>query len=200
MADTPMGFRPVMHRGGAPYNGAVNLYMATSGAAIYLGDAVLITGQSNATEIEGMVPGSVPIVNVPGTTDTSKISGIVVGVVPSDATSTPYRPATKANRLLWVMDDPNVLLEVQVDGTVTQDDVGNATSLITTHAGSTVTGRSGQEVSATTATQGVFVIERLVPKPDNDLASANSKVLVSVRKHTRNQTGGGVANLGLGIA
>ena len=199
--DAPFGFRPVMHRGGAPYNGAANLYMATSGAAIFLGDPVLITGQSNSAEQDGNPPGSVPIVNVVGTTDTSAISGVVVGVVPASADSTVYRPATKANRLLWVCDDPDVLFEVQADGTLTQDDVGNAAVMVTTHSGSTVTGRSGSEISATLATQGVYVLERLVPKADNDLASANSKAIVSVRKHTRSHSGGrGIAGLGVGIA
>src|SRR3990167_9732546 len=184
--DAPFGFRPVMHRGGAPYNGAANLYMATSGSAMYLGDPVRITGQSNSTEQEGNPPGSVPIVTLAGTANTDGITGVIVGVVPTDATSTTYRPATKANRLLWVMDDPNVLLEVQADGTLSQEDVGNAAVMVNTHAGSTVTGRSGAEISATLATQGVYVLERLVPKADNDHASANSKGIVSIRRHTRN--------------
>ncbi len=199
--DASFGFRPAMMGGSAPYNGAVNLYMATSGSSAFIGDAVLITGESNATEIDGNDPGTVPIVNIPGTNDTSAISGIVVGVVPQQATSTAHYAGGKVNTLLWVLDDPRVILEVQADGTLGQDDVGMATSLVTTNTGSTVTSRSGSEVSATTATQGVFVIERLVPRADNDLATANSKVWVSVRKHTRNQSGGrGISGLGLGIA
>ena len=197
--DAPFGFRPVMHRGGAPFSGGVNLYMATSGSAMYLGDAVFITGQSNSAEQDGNPPGSVPIVTLAATTNTVPISGIIVGVVPASADSTVYRPATKANRLLWVMDDPNVLLEVQCDTTVTQEDIGNACSLVTTHAGSTVTGLSGEEVG-TIATQGQFVIERLVPKADNDLASANSKVLVSVRRHTKGMMGAQTSGFGIGIA
>src|SRR3990167_9539431 len=99
------------------------------------------------------------------------------------------------------MDDPNVLLEVQADSTLSQEDVGNAAVMVNTHAGSTVTGRSGAEISATLATQGVYVLERLVPKADNDLASANSKGIVSIRRHTRNPSGGrAIAGLGVGIA
>src|SRR3990167_1925849 len=200
-SDAPFGFRPVMHRGGAPFNGAANLYLATCGTSLFIGDPVLITGQSNSTELNGMPPGSVPIVNVVGTTDTSAVSGVIVGVVPTDATSTIYYAGTKTATQVWVADDPDLLFEVQCDGTITQEEVGKAAVMVTTHAGSTTTGRSGSEISATLATQGVYVLERLVPKADNDLASANSKLIVSVRKHTRSHSGGrGVANLGLGIA
>ncbi len=199
--DASFGFRPAMGGGSAHYNGGVNLYMATNGTNTFIGDAVLITGESNATEIDGFDPGTVPIITQAGTNDTSAISGVVVGVVPVQATSTVHYAGGKTNTLIWVMDDPLTLLEVQADGTLGQDDVGMATNLVTTNSGSTVTGRSGQEVNATTATQGVFVVERLVPRADNDLSTANSKVWVSVRKHTRNQSGGrGISGLGLGIA
>lgn len=198
--DTPFGFRPVMHKNGQPYNGSANLYMATSGTSMFIGDPVLITGQSNTTEIDGMDPGTVPIVNVAGTTDTSAISGVVVGAVPTDQTSTTYYQGNKTARLLWVCDSEDVLFEVQADAAITQEDIGNATVLVNTHAGSTVTGKSGAEVDADTATQGVFVVERVVPRADNELATANPKVWVSVRKHTKNPSGGRVSGLGVGIA
>ena len=199
--DAPFGFRPVMHKGGAPYNGAANLYLATCGTSLFIGDPVLITGQSNSAELNGMPPGSVPIVNVVGTTDVSPISGVIVGVVPTDATSTTYYAGTKTATQVWVCDDPDMLFEVQCDGTITQEEVGNAAVMVTTHAGSTTTGRSGSEISATLATQGVYVLERLAPRADNDLASANAKCWVSVRKHTRSHSGGrGIAGLGVGIA
>src|SRR3990167_5725888 len=136
-ADAPFGFRTVMHRGGAPYNGAANAYLATCGTSLFLGDPVLITGQSNATEIEGNPPGSLPIINVVGTTDVSPISGVIVGVSPTDATSTTYFAGTKATpRIVWVADDPDLLFEVQCDDTITQGEVGNAAVMVTTHAGS----------------------------------------------------------------
>ena len=198
-ADASFGFRPVMHRSGAPYNGAANLYMATNGTAMYVGDAIFITGQSNATEIEGNPPGSVPIITQAATTNTTPISGVVVGIVPTSRASTTYRAASKVNTLVWVCDDPNVQFEVQCDTTVTQEDIGNACSLVTTNSGSTVTGRSGQEVG-TIATQGQFVIERLVPKANNDLASANSVVLVTCRRHTKGTMGAQTSGFGVGIA
>jgi len=199
-SDSPFGFRPVMHKSGAPYNGSVNLYMATCGTSLFPGDPVLITGESNATEIDGNGPGTVPIVNVVGTNDTSAISGVINSVVPTTNQSALYYAGTKTNTLVWVCDDPDVLFEVQADAALTQDDVGMATKLLNTHAGSTNTGRSGAEVDATVATQGVFVVERLVPRADNELATANPKVWVSVRKHTKNASGARVSALGVGIA
>ena len=103
MADTPMGFRPVMHRNGAPYNGSCNLYLATSGAAMFPGDAVLITGQSNAAEFQGYPPGSIPIVNAAGTTNTDSISGVVVGVVPTNLQSSGCVPKALARISLGIL-------------------------------------------------------------------------------------------------
>ena len=173
--------------------------MATSGTSLFIGDPVIVTGESNASEIDGNGPGTVPIVNLQATTNDAPISGIVVGVVPTNAQSTTYYAGDKVARLLWVCDDPDVLFEVQVDNTLTQDDVGMATSKLDTQGGSTVTGRSGAEVDATVATQGQYVIERLVPRADNELATTWPKVWVSARRHTRGLRGANVTTFGIGI-
>ena len=45
-ADTPAGARPVMHRNGAPYNGAFRVYAhpAGDGTALMIGDFVKLAG------------------------------------------------------------------------------------------------------------------------------------------------------------
>lgn len=200
-ADAAFGFRPVMDAHGKPYSGAANMYLATCGTSLFIGDPVLITGESNSAEIEGMGKAQIPIVNVVGTNDTSAISGVIVGVVPTNNQSTTYYAGTKTATAVWVADDPTLLFEVQTNGNLaTQGVVGAATSTIS-GTGSTVTGRSAYEVNSTTATQGVWVIERVAPKPtNNDVESANAVVWVSCRKHTKNQSGGRVSGLGVGIA
>lgn len=201
--DAPFGFKPVRNGSGAPYNGAANLYMATCGTNLFVGDPVLITGEANNAEIDGHPPGSVPIVNVVGTANTSAVSGVIVGVVPQSQTSTTYYAGTKTDTLVWVCDDPYATFEVQMDAAAaTVGVVGMATSTIADTAGSTVTGKSGYEVDADVATQGVWVVERFAPRPDNDAKdTGNAIVWVTCRKHTRNQSGGrGITGLGLGIS
>jgi len=50
--DAPFGLRPLRHRNGAPYNGAVNpYYIAGDVAALFIGDPVVKTGESNTAAI-----------------------------------------------------------------------------------------------------------------------------------------------------
>ena len=189
-SDSPFGLRPKMHRGGAPYNGAVNAYYATDSTAIFIGDAVEMTGESYTVEFEGNEPGSLPIVKR-ATVATGQISGVVVNVQPDNFTSTPYRKASEG-RIIWVCDDPDVLFEVQADGTVGDEAVGGGYNLIDTHLGSTVTGRSGTEMNSTTATGGTnfqLLVHRAAPVTGNDITTANSKWLVSIAKHSMNAGG-----------
>ena len=51
--DTPFGLRPIRHRNGAPYNGAVNPYYLRSDYAVatFIGDPVVKTGTSNLVAV-----------------------------------------------------------------------------------------------------------------------------------------------------
>lgn len=190
-SDTPFGLRPVMHVGGAPYNGACNAYYATDSNAMFIGDPVLLTGESKTVEVEGNPPGSLPIVTVGTAGQANAISGVIVGFQPVQATSNPYKAAAREDRIIWVCDDPDVLFEVQADGTVGDEAVGGGYNLISTHTGSTVTGRSGMEMNSTTATGGTgaqLIVHRAKPDPKNDITSANSKWFVRINRHTSHPT------------
>jgi hypothetical protein len=195
--DSPFGLRPVMHINGNPYNGACNAYYATDSTAIFIGDPVLITGQAYSVEFEGNAPASLPIVVQATAGAGNRISGVVVGVSPTQATSTPYRQASEG-RIIWVADDPDLLFEVQLDATASGGIVGELHDLVSTHSGSTTTGRSGMELDTTTATGGTgaqCVLERFLARADNDIASANPKGLVRINNHTKRQAtvAGGVS-------
>lgn len=180
-ADTPFGLRPVRYLSGAPYNGACNVYSvaAGDGTALFIGDPVKITG--DAQTINGVVYADV---NRAAAADV--ITGVVVGVVPATADSLLYRAAS-TQRLVYVVDDPNVLFEIQeVSGgtALTVAAIGlNADFVV--GSGSTITGLSGVELNNatedTTNTLGLK-IWGLAPREDNAVGE-HAKWLVRINRH-----------------
>lgn len=201
--DASFGLRPVRYRNGAPWNGQCRQYYvpASDNVAIFIGDCVVHVGDSNDNEIFGCPPGSLLEVtratagDTPGTG--TLITGVVVGVVPVTADSLPYRAAS-TERILLVADDPDIIFEIQADGTVTADTMGLNAVLIDTNSGSTVTGRSGTELDTTSDTPAAdasnqLLILGLAKKPNNDLASANPILEVLINAHTHLQPALGIA-------
>lgn len=192
--DTPFGLRPVQHRNGAPYTGASKPYYipAAYGTALYIGDPVVITGAVNTAAVKGAGAGAFPVgalavVAKATAGDGNALTGVIVGFA-STSDSATYNPAS-TERIAFVCDDPDVLFEIQADGTVTPADVGFNAVLIYTHAGSTITGRSGAELDTTSDVPAAdasnqLTIRGFVNREDNDMAAANSKVLVTINQHT----------------
>lgn len=193
-ADTPFGLRPIKHRNGAPYNGAVNAYFvpASYATALFVGDPVVKTGTSNAAAITapgaGAFPvGTLPEINKAAAGTTNRITGVVVGFAADpNGLERRYNPASTA-RVVYVCDDPDVIFEAQVDGTLTADMIGLNAVLVYTNAGSTFTGQSGAEISIGTApatTVGFQVnLLRVVNREDNELGEF-AKVEVRINTHT----------------
>lgn len=188
--DAPFGLRPVRHKSGQPYSGSATLcYVpASDGTAIYIGDPVTHVGDSNDNEIFGHAPGSLLEVTRSTVGDGNAITGVVVGVMAATRESTTYRAAS-TERVLFVVTDPDVMFEIQADGTLTADSIGLNAVLIATHSGSTITGLSGIELDTTSDVPAAdasnqLLIHGLVPRADNDLASANSVALVTINNHT----------------
>lgn len=184
--NSPFGLKPVRHRNGAPYNGAVNLYYvpASDSTAIFIGDAVKSAGSADATT-------GVPTVAQAAAGDT--IRGVVVGVVPDTAQSLTYRAASTA-RYLLIADDPDLEFEVQ------EDAVGGALALasvglnadIVVGSGSTTTGLSAMQLDTSTVTTSSAQLRILgfVNRVDNEFASANAKVRVMINEHELKATTG----------
>lgn len=175
------GFRPVRYLNGSPWNGAATKYatQASDGTAIFMGDAVKLDGGSDGAGIR----------SVTQATAGAAVIGAVVGIVvdPLLINSPQYRVASTA-RYLMVADDPNLLFEVQEDavgGALASASVGLNASLIV-GSGSTTTGQSGMQLdtstAATTATLELKIME-FVQRADNEVASANAKVLVKFNNH-----------------
>lgn len=187
MANTnaPGGLKPVRYASGAPYNGAANVYYvpASDGTALFFGDPVIIAGSGDAV--------GVPSVTRATAGSAGRITGVVVGFVPS-ATLNPYgyRPASTAAYVL-VADDPNLLFEIQEDavgGALAVTDIGLNADLVA-GSGDTNTKQSGFQLDtstkATTATLQLR-IDSFQQRADNEVG-ANAKVLVRINLPT--QTG-----------
>jgi hypothetical protein len=193
-ADTPFGLRPIKHRNGAPYNGAVNAYYVPDdyATALFVGDPVVKVGTSNAAAVEAPGAGSfgigtLPSINKAAAGTTNRITGVIVGFAPDpNGLERIYNPAS-TERVVYVCDDPDVIFEAQVDGTLTADMIGLNAVLVYTNAGSTTTGRSGAEISIGTApatTVGFQVnLLRVVNRVDNELGEF-AKVEVRINTHT----------------
>lgn len=170
-ADTPFGLRPLRYLSGAPYNGAANKYYvpSTDSTAIYIGGLVKPAGSSDADGIM-TVTGNVSTGNA--------VVGVMVGVVPTQATDTIYRQASVGTYIL-VADDPNLVFAIQEDsvgGALAATNLANAADIITFTGGSTVTGRSALLLDSSTATasgdgtEDVLIV-RLLQAPDNAIGS-----------------------------
>ena len=185
--DTPFGLRPVRHKSGAPYNGAVNYYYVPSSyaTALFVGDPVVKTGTSNTTAVSAPGAGdygigTLPEINKATAGTTNRITGVIVGIAPNpNGLERIYNPAS-TEAIVAVCDDPDGLNAV----------------LVYTNAGSTATGRSGAELNTTTvpATTVGFQLKILRVKNavDNEAGSAFTKVEVMINQHTETTASVGI--------
>ena len=90
-----------------------------------------------------------------------------------------------------VMDDPNQLFTIQVDGTMTQAAIGNNADVTQSTTGSTVTGVSNMTLNfstqATTAALNLKIVG-LYDLPNNALG-ANAQVVVKINEHRYGSAG-----------
>ena len=201
------GFRPVLHIDGSPFNGQVTRYFASAsdGTAIFNGDLVKLSTASD-TQGQVLLNGSPSVVGgtpgvaafVPGT-DSAAV-GVAVGfmVNPVNLNSPQYRTASTAMYVL-VVDAPDAVFEVQYSGTIAATSFNKNINVLTGSqaSGSTTTGFSGEVVDGTTVATTATLPLRIhgaVQRVDNDITSANPKVLVYINNH---QLGSGTGTTGV---
>ena len=194
--DTPFGLKPIRHRNGAAYNGAVNPYYIAAGyaTALYIGDPVIKTGTANTAVVNAVSVGQFDIGTLPEIEkatagDTYPITGVIVGFAP-DPTNLGriYNPASTA-RVALVCDDPDVVFEIQADGAIAATSIGLNAVLIYTHSGSTVSGLSGVELDTTSDAPAAdasnqLTIQRIVNRPGNEPNVIHNKIEVKINQHT----------------
>lgn len=175
---SPYGLRPVKRADGMPYAGAVTQYLidpAGEATNLFYGQVVHIgtdgyLALSTATGADGTT-NALPI----GTTLRGSV-GVFVGCEYINAQgqvifSQYYPSGTTGVVKASVVNDPDVLFQAQLDGTVTQAAVGQNTyfaAVQSTSTGSTRTGNSTSALDATTvATTAAFrIVEFVSPVGD----------------------------------
>ena len=189
--DAPFGFRPAKMLGGAPFNNGQTSYGIASGynTNIFTGDAV-----------ELHTDGTVTV----GAAGATNLIGVFNGCFYTDSTGKPtyskYWPAdtVASDAVAFVIDNPNVIFVAQEDstdiGASWPANRGSNADLVSTHAGSVKTGRSGQELDSSTitaATAQFRIIDLDTDEYNNESSSANGNYLVRINEglHYANTAG-----------
>lgn len=172
-ADAPFGFRPI-NRDGSPYNGATLRAVIAAGdsTATFIGDAVKLGGSG---------VGGYPTVVQAAAGD--PVFGVVTAFeADPDGLSNQYRLAS-TQRFCQIAPVDSTYFEVQEDSvtsTLVLGDIGlNANFVV--GAGDTAYGISGMELDSNDAATSAALdlqIVALVDREDNELGSANQKVIV----------------------
>jgi len=189
--NAPSGLRPLRHRDGSPYNGAFSTYAVAStyATALFVGDPVVrVAAGANAAELNGYPIGTLPLVERATAGDGEFVTGVVVGFAPDpNNLGRIFNPASTA-RVVYVVDDPTVVFEVQATAAVPAADVSLNANFSFATAGSTVTGRSGARLdmasTGTGATKQMNIL-RAINRTDNDTTLTNPKVEVVINNHTQ---------------
>jgi hypothetical protein len=186
MASTaaPYGFKPVNLVGGQPYAGSTRQIKIASG----YGDNIY-----NGSIVSIVAAGTVEIVTTNGDNSTpfpAGTVGIFVGCSYTDPNTkqklfAQYWPTgtVASDAVAYVVDDPDVLLQVQADGTMAQATLGSNAHLAavqSTSTGSTVTGNSNTALDATVNTTSGFAfrVVDFVDAPGSAVGDAYTDVLV----------------------
>lgn len=185
-ANSPRGLVPVKNADGSAWNGQTVMYYcaATNSQAMYRGDPVILAGSAD--------PNGVATIQLASTGTSARITGAIVGWVPSPTIlANGHRLASTAEYAL-VAAGPNLVYEVQEDGTLALASVGLNIDL-TAGSGSNVTGWSGYQAKTSTASSGATHQMRILgfsQVTDNTAASANSKLLLRINLPTETGAAG----------
>ena len=185
-ADRPNGLRPVRLLSGSPYNGAYTKFYTDTDA--FMGDIMIQDAASVTGGSDGAYQGA--------TRATSATATLAVGVVvgwdadPDNLTRTYH--AGSSTLAVYIATDPNIVYGCQDNGAatlVTAADVGFNYDFIV-GSGNTTTGLSNMELdSGTTGATTAATPLKLVgiqDVVDNEIGSANAKLLVTLNTHVYN--------------
>lgn len=186
-ADAPMGLKPVKS-GDGPYIAQTEIYYcpSTDSTALFIGDPVILAGSADAN--------GVPTITIATAGTSNRITGAVVGFVPSATiVANGYRLASTAEYVI-VEVGPNTVYEIQEDAggaTTALIDIGENASLVS-GTGSTYTKRSGWQLDSSTHATSSLQLRMLgfVQRPDNEPAVAKAKLLVRINQPTETGAAG----------
>lgn len=174
----PYGLRPVNLIGGQPYAGSTRLIKIASGYAanIFFGQPVSVVAN-----------GVVEVAAVTTTAPATGVTGVFVGCTYTDPNLNipvykQYWPTgtVASDAFAYIVDDPDIVMQVQADDTVPQTALGANISL-NASSGSTGTGNSTTSADvagiAVTATLPLRIVG-FVNGPDSAVGDAYTDILV----------------------
>lgn len=176
-----------------------NLYaIATEYAtAVFLQDLVEHNGTSYATKFGGAIPGCA----VEETGAAGSLLGSVLAVFDHNMDPLNYLPASTTGDgvvagYVLVADHPHQRFLIQEDGDTTPvaaASIGLNADCISTHSGDTNTGRSKMELdSSTVATTATLAVKIHEAHPDDTIATAYCRFIVTVNAHHNGNNVAGV--------
>ena len=177
----PYGLKPVKRADGMPYAGATSQYLidpAGEATNLFYGQVVIIGADGYITLATG-TGADLTSNSISGTTGVGAI-GVFVGceyvnaqgqVIHAQYYPSGYAAPTGTSIKAYVVDDPNVLFQAQLDGTGAQTIIGTNTFFAaaqSTSTGSTATGNSTSALDATvqTAAAAFRVVAHVSPASD----------------------------------
>ena len=181
----PRGLKPVGLLGGMPFAGSTREFLIKSGyaTAIFNGDVVGLGDVANSTDDGYLVREAVA-------SEVNPI-GVFLGCSYTDPntgqlTFNQYYPGSiAASDIKAVVSvNPFTLYEVQADGAIAQTQLGMTADLVQTQAGSTVTGNSGIQLDASTASVGgeCWKIVDFVERVGSAIGDAKTDVIVMMNQ------------------
>ena len=181
----PRGLKPVSLLGGLPFAGSTREFLIKSGysTAIFNGDVVGLADTANSTDDGFLVREAVA-------SEVNPI-GVFLGVSytapnTNQLTFRQYYPGSiAASDIKAVVSvNPFTLYEVQADGAIAQTQLGMTADLVQTQAGSTITGNSGIQLDASTASVGgeCWKIVDFVERAGSTIGDAKTDVIVMMNQ------------------
>ena len=181
----PRGLKPIGLLGGMPFAGSTREFLIKSGyaTAIFNGDVVGLGDVANSTDDGYLVREAVA-------SEVNPI-GVFLGVSYTDPATGQlthkqfYPGSIAASDIKAIVSvNPFTLYEVQADDAIAQTQLGMTADLVQTQAGSTVTGNSGVQLDASTASVGgeLFKIIDFVDRVGSTIGDAKTDVIVMMNQ------------------
>jgi len=177
--DKPNGFKFVKTLSGAPVAAVARSVGVTDAVDLFVGDMLQLTsnlaavGATNSATFLGVAVGFGKVSDMQGEYSSAFNPDVLTTLYYDDSAS------THTEWRVWYVPVDDAIFEVQSD-TDLDLAIGDPCDLLTTTAGSAVTGISGQQVGANTNTD-MYVVD-IPPYPDNDSTLANTRYHVTVTK------------------
>ena len=175
-ANVPSGLRPV-NADGRPFSGGLNTYYVPTSVTqnLYIGDAVIIAGSGDANGVPSVTKATVGSGN--------RITGAIVGWLPTPRLIADGYRATATEAYALVADKPEQLFEIQAS-TAAATDIGNNINLAAaTGARLTQSATIADGASIGTGATKQLRIKGLIQRSDNE-TGAYAKLLVTINTPT----------------